>query len=103
MERGVEAEIERQAAILDGGGRIEQQAATPDPRTGSLTAASARSTRTSAISRSPTWSLAPPATTAAAREGLPTLPRGAARALQGGNRLRGRQGDGDRLRATLAF
>ena len=37
MERGVEAEIERQAAILDGGGGIEQETLHFDPRTGSLT------------------------------------------------------------------
>ncbi len=37
MERGVEAEIERQAAILDAGGRVEQETLHFDPRTGSLT------------------------------------------------------------------
>ena len=37
MERGIEAEIERQAAILDAGGRVEQETLHFDPRTGTLT------------------------------------------------------------------
>ena len=37
LERGVEAEIARQAAILDGGGRVEQETLHFDPRTGELT------------------------------------------------------------------
>ena len=37
LERGVEAEIERQAAILEAGGRVEQETLHFDPRTGSLT------------------------------------------------------------------
>ena len=37
LERGVEAEIARQAAILDGGGRVEQETLHFDPRTGALT------------------------------------------------------------------
>jgi aspartyl-tRNA(Asn)/glutamyl-tRNA(Gln) amidotransferase subunit B len=37
LERGVEAEIARQAEILDAGGRVEQETLHFDPRTGSLT------------------------------------------------------------------
>src|SRR5262245_55940123 len=37
LERGVEAEIARQAEILDSGGTIEQETLHFDPRTGSLT------------------------------------------------------------------
>ena len=37
LERGIEAEIERQAAILDAGGRVEQETLHFDPRTGALT------------------------------------------------------------------
>ena len=37
LERGVEAEIARQAEILDGGGTIEQETLHFDPRTGNLT------------------------------------------------------------------
>ncbi len=37
MERGVEAEIVRQAEILDGGGRVEQETLHFDPRTATLT------------------------------------------------------------------
>jgi aspartyl-tRNA(Asn)/glutamyl-tRNA(Gln) amidotransferase subunit B len=37
LERGVEAELVRQAEILDGGGKVEQETLHFDPRTGSLT------------------------------------------------------------------
>ena len=37
IERGIEAEIERQRGILDGGGEVEQETLHFDPRTGSLT------------------------------------------------------------------
>ena len=37
LERGIEAEIERQAEILDGGGKVEQETLHFDPRTGALT------------------------------------------------------------------
>jgi aspartyl-tRNA(Asn)/glutamyl-tRNA(Gln) amidotransferase subunit B len=37
LERGIEAELVRQAAILDGGGQIEQETLHFDPRDGSLT------------------------------------------------------------------
>ena len=37
LERGVEAEIERQAEILDAGGVVEQETLHFDPRTGTLT------------------------------------------------------------------
>ena len=37
IERGIEAEIERQAAILDAGGRVEQETLHFDPRIGALT------------------------------------------------------------------
>jgi aspartyl-tRNA(Asn)/glutamyl-tRNA(Gln) amidotransferase subunit B len=37
LERGIEAEIVRQAEILDGGGTVEQETLHFDPRTGSLT------------------------------------------------------------------
>ena len=34
LERGIEAEIERQAAILDAGGTVEQETLHFDPRAG---------------------------------------------------------------------
>jgi aspartyl-tRNA(Asn)/glutamyl-tRNA(Gln) amidotransferase subunit B len=37
LERGIAAELERQAAVLDGGGAVEQETFHFDPRTGSLT------------------------------------------------------------------
>ena len=37
LERGVRAEIERQTAILDGGGRVTQETMHFDPASGSLT------------------------------------------------------------------
>ncbi len=37
LERGVEAEIARQAEILDAGWKVEQETLHFDPRTGSLT------------------------------------------------------------------
>ncbi len=37
LERGVEAEIARQAELLDGGGRVDQETLHFDPRSGSLT------------------------------------------------------------------
>ena len=37
LERGIEAEIERQASILDAGGRVEQETLHFDPRSGALT------------------------------------------------------------------
>jgi aspartyl-tRNA(Asn)/glutamyl-tRNA(Gln) amidotransferase subunit B len=37
LERGIEAELERQAAILEGGGQVEQETLHFDPRDGSLT------------------------------------------------------------------
>ncbi len=37
LERGIEAEIVRQAEILDGGGTVEQETLHFDPRTGTLT------------------------------------------------------------------
>ena len=37
IERGIEAEIERQAEILDAGGRVEQETLHFDPRSGALT------------------------------------------------------------------
>jgi aspartyl-tRNA(Asn)/glutamyl-tRNA(Gln) amidotransferase subunit B len=37
VERGIAAEIERQRAILDGGGTVEQETLHFDPRTGELT------------------------------------------------------------------
>ena len=37
IERGIEAEIERQGAILDGGGTVEQETLHFDPRSGALT------------------------------------------------------------------
>ena len=37
LERGIEAEIERQAAMLDAGGRVEQETLHFDPRSGALT------------------------------------------------------------------
>ena len=37
LERGIEAEIERQAAILDADGRVEQETLHFDPRSGTLT------------------------------------------------------------------
>ncbi len=37
IERGIEAEIERQAEILDAGGRVEQETLHFDPRSGTLT------------------------------------------------------------------
>ncbi len=37
LERGIEAEIARQAEILDAGGKVEQETLHFDPRTGSLT------------------------------------------------------------------
>ena len=38
LERGIAAELERQAAILDGGGAVEQETLHFDPSDGSLTA-----------------------------------------------------------------
>jgi aspartyl-tRNA(Asn)/glutamyl-tRNA(Gln) amidotransferase subunit B len=77
LERGVEAEIARQAEILDGGGRVEQETLHFDPRTGNLTPL--RSKEYSHDYRYfPEPDLVPLAPTeemlAAAREALPELP-----------------------------
>ncbi len=77
LERGVEAEIARQAEILDGGGKLEQETLHFDPRTGSLTPL--RSKEYSHDYRYfPEPDLVPLAPTAAmidaAREALPELP-----------------------------
>jgi aspartyl-tRNA(Asn)/glutamyl-tRNA(Gln) amidotransferase subunit B len=77
LERGVEAEIERQAEILDAGGQVEQETLHFDPRTGSLTPL--RSKEYSHDYRYfPEPDLVPLAPTeamiAAAREALPELP-----------------------------
>jgi aspartyl-tRNA(Asn)/glutamyl-tRNA(Gln) amidotransferase subunit B len=77
LERGVDAEIARQAEILDGGGTVEQETLHFDPRTGSLTPL--RSKEYSHDYRYfPEPDLVPLAPTeamiAAAREALPELP-----------------------------
>jgi aspartyl-tRNA(Asn)/glutamyl-tRNA(Gln) amidotransferase subunit B len=77
LERGVEAEIVRQAGILDRGERVEQETLHFDPRTGSLTPL--RSKEYSHDYRYfPEPDLVPLAPTeemiAAARESLPELP-----------------------------
>ena len=77
LERGVEAEIARQAEILDGGGQIEQETLHFDPQTGSLTPL--RSKEYSHDYRYfPEPDLVPLAPTeemiATAREALPELP-----------------------------
>jgi aspartyl-tRNA(Asn)/glutamyl-tRNA(Gln) amidotransferase subunit B len=77
LERGVDAEIARQAEILEGGGTVEQETLHFDPRTGSLTPL--RSKEYSHDYRYfPEPDLVPLAPTAAmidaAREALPELP-----------------------------
>jgi aspartyl-tRNA(Asn)/glutamyl-tRNA(Gln) amidotransferase subunit B len=77
LERGVEAEIARQAEILDAGGKVEQETLHFDPRTGGLTPL--RSKEYSHDYRYfPEPDLVPLAPTeemiAAAREALPELP-----------------------------
>ena len=77
IERGIAAEIERQAEILDAGGRIEQETLHFDPRSGALTPL--RSKEYSHDYRYfPEPDLVPLVPTeemiAAARESLPELP-----------------------------
>jgi aspartyl-tRNA(Asn)/glutamyl-tRNA(Gln) amidotransferase subunit B len=84
LERGVAAEIERQRAILEGGGRIEQETLHFDPSSGALT--SLRSKEEAQDYRYfPEPDLLPIATTeamlAAAREAMPELPSARAERL----------------------
>src|SRR4051794_27861862 len=77
LERGIEAELERQVAILDGGGTVEQETLHFDPHEGSLTPL--RSKEYAHDYRYfPEPDLVPLAPTAAmideARKGLPELP-----------------------------
>ena len=90
VERGIAAEIERQTAILDGGGTVEQETLHFDPRSGELTPL--RSKEYSHDYRYfPEPDLVPMAPTeemlAAARAALPELPGGASRALLPGSAL----------------
>jgi len=100
LERGVEAEIARQAAILDAGGRVEQETLHFDPRTGSLTPL--RSKEYSHDYRYfPEPDLVPLEPTeemiAAAREALPELP------AQRRERYTGELGLADEPATQLAF
>ena len=45
LERGIEAELERQAGMLDGGGEVEQETLHFDPRTGDADAAALEGVR----------------------------------------------------------
>src|SRR5919202_1892096 len=85
LERGITAEIERQVAVLDAGGKVEQETLHFDPRSGSLT--SLRSKEEAHDYRYfPEPDLVPVAVAqemiAAARDALPELPAARAQRLQ---------------------
>jgi aspartyl-tRNA(Asn)/glutamyl-tRNA(Gln) amidotransferase subunit B len=100
IEKGIEAEIERQTALLDGGEEVEQETLHFDPADGSLT--SLRSKEEAHDYRYfPEPDLVPLAPTeamiAAAREELPELP------AQRRDRYASEHGLAEETAATLAF
>ena len=100
LERGIEAELARQAALLDAGERIEQETLHFDPRSGSLT--SLRSKEYAQDYRYfPEPDLVPLAPTeqmiAAARDSLPEFP------AQRHERYTGELGLADKTASQIAF
>ena len=95
LERGIEAELERQRELIEAGGTVEQETLHFDPRAAaSPRCARRRKPTTTATSPSPTWSPIAPTEADAARG-----PRGAAGAAGGADRaLRGRAGPRRRRR-----
>ena len=84
IERGVDAELERQAGILDSGGRVEQETLHFDPQSGGLTAMRSKEhihdyryfPEPDLVALAPTEAMI-----AAARDALPELPAARAQRL----------------------